>query len=652
MDFSQFDNDGDGQIEYFIVIWTGPNNGWSNFWWGYQTNFFDPGYFVDGKRLAKYSWQWEGYYGSYGPFSPHTVIHETGHGLGLPDYYDYDDTVGPNGGVGGLDMMDANWGDHNSFSKWVLDWLTPVVVASGSQTITLNPSATSPDAVLIMPGATSSDPFREFFIAQNRHRIGNDQGYPTDGMLIWHVDATLNYAGNNYAYNNSYTDHKLIKLMQADGLERIENYSASADAAMYYTPGKSLGPLTNPQSRDYIGVDTGVNVTGISQFGPQMTATFSIDDPRVFPALTVAKAGNGDGTITSDLPGISCGLDCQESYAQGTMVTLRVAPVPGWTFVWSGGGCSGSDTCTVTMSADTTVTATFAPRHDSVVLPLRPRTYTINAGQVSITRNLKVKVRNADFLPPPKWRGHIIELSVSSADCPAGLAGTPDFGTQALGPSNVVRVAAGKSRTATVPLTISRSAFATFNHLAPTRCTPTFAASASGSDADGIDPTPENAVAPVEINIIDRNDPEGTAKHESLIASIAPASLRLRKGRTSTIQNVSPVVVNADILPATEPGTDAITVTASDGDCPNGTVGLADYDAATPGAQGVAQVAGGKAKAGTLPVTIHPAGFFSPTRQSPGRCTAVLSATGPGGDNDGSNNVTKLVIDVTDGSDF
>jgi hypothetical protein len=41
--------------------------------------------------------------------------------------------------------------DHNSFSKWVLGWLTPIVIANGNQNITLNPSGTSKDAVIMMP---------------------------------------------------------------------------------------------------------------------------------------------------------------------------------------------------------------------------------------------------------------------------------------------------------------------------------------------------------------------------------------------------------------------------------------------------------------------------------------------------------------------
>ena len=198
-DFSRFDNDGDGAIDYFVVIWSGPDNGWANFWWGYQTSFqrrrlhagrqdahqvflavgvSKPAPRIPGRsRRASSSTRpdmpWA---------SPTTTITTT--------------PIGPRGGVGGLDMMDGTWGDHNSFSKWVLDWLSPTVVAGGSQSLVLNPSGSTADAVLIASGATAADPFREFFIAQNRYRTGNDPAsYPANGMLIWHVDATLAPAG-------------------------------------------------------------------------------------------------------------------------------------------------------------------------------------------------------------------------------------------------------------------------------------------------------------------------------------------------------------------------------------------------------------------------------------------------------------------------
>ena len=125
-DFSQYDNDGDGVIDYLVIVWTGAHGEWAEFWWGYQTRFWNDDFEVDGVRIGTYSWQWENYSWP-GEFSPEVVIHETGHALGLPDYYDYDDAIGPKGGCGGLDQMDSNWGDHNAFSKWVLGWLTPEI---------------------------------------------------------------------------------------------------------------------------------------------------------------------------------------------------------------------------------------------------------------------------------------------------------------------------------------------------------------------------------------------------------------------------------------------------------------------------------------------------------------------------------------------
>lgn len=294
-DFSQYDNNGDGKIDYFLVIWTGPAGAWATFWWGYATSFSDSSYLLDGKRLGKYSWQWEG--NPYGnQFGPLVTIHETGHALGLPDYYDYNAGVGPKGGVGGLDMMDHNWGDHNAFSKWVLDWIDPVVVASGTQTVTLNPSATSTDAVLIMPGITSGDLFEEYFLVQNRHRVGNDVHYPNDGLLIWHVDATLDSYGTNYAYNNSDKSRKLLRLMEADGLEEIERALAynSADAGDYYVPGSSFGPATAPSSKSYGGLNTGVTVTNITRSGSQITAAFSIG--AAAPSGTVKINGGAAAT--------------------------------------------------------------------------------------------------------------------------------------------------------------------------------------------------------------------------------------------------------------------------------------------------------------------------------------------------------------------
>jgi len=76
--------------------------------------------------------------------------------------------------------------------------------------------------------------------------------------------------------------------------------------------------------------------------------------------LTVSSTGRGSGSVGSSPGGISCGTDCFEPYAGGTVVTLSATPEPGSIFAgWSGGGCSDRGSCTVTLTADTSVTASF-----------------------------------------------------------------------------------------------------------------------------------------------------------------------------------------------------------------------------------------------------------------------------------------------------
>jgi M6 family metalloprotease-like protein len=268
-DFQQYDNDGDGAIDYLIVIWTGPHQGWAEFWWGYQTRYLNSAFTVDGVRLDTYSWQWENY--DYpGPFSPDVVIHETGHALGLPDYYDYDDAVGPSGGVGDLDQMDGNWGDHNCYSKWVLGWLQPQAFNQDTHQLLLGASGEVPEAAVLMHGNPRQDPWGEYFMVQFRRRAENDVNYPTDGLLVWHVDATLG-PGGYPLYDNSYTEHKLLRLMEADGLEEIER-NQRADAGDFYTPGDAFGPETFPSSDRYDGSPTNLSLDTITEGGQSMGA--------------------------------------------------------------------------------------------------------------------------------------------------------------------------------------------------------------------------------------------------------------------------------------------------------------------------------------------------------------------------------------------
>ncbi len=87
-----------------------------------------------------------------------------------------------------------------------------------------------------------------------------------------------------------------------------------------------------------------------------VSATFD----AVQQPLTVTVQGSG-GVSSNVQPGIQCPTTCKASFAQGSKVTLYAQPGTNSRFTgWSGGGCSGTGTCTVTLTAPTSVTAAFA----------------------------------------------------------------------------------------------------------------------------------------------------------------------------------------------------------------------------------------------------------------------------------------------------
>ncbi len=87
-----------------------------------------------------------------------------------------------------------------------------------------------------------------------------------------------------------------------------------------------------------------------------VTAIFS----PVPESLTVRKSGSGSGRVASSPAGISCRSACTASFGYGTKVTLTATPANGSRFKGWTGACTGTQTCTVTMSQARTVTATFA----------------------------------------------------------------------------------------------------------------------------------------------------------------------------------------------------------------------------------------------------------------------------------------------------
>jgi hypothetical protein len=113
-----------------------------------------------------------------------------------------------------------------------------------------------------------------------------------------------------------------------------------------------------------------------------VTAAFAVPEH----VLTVVRSGAGAGTVTSSPAGISCGEDCSQSYPQGSSVTLTASASAGSSFAgWSGGGCSGTGTCVVSVNAATTVTADFTLLPCTYKLTPASKAFTANGGTVTVT---------------------------------------------------------------------------------------------------------------------------------------------------------------------------------------------------------------------------------------------------------------------------
>lgn len=303
----------------------------------------------------------------------------------------------------------------------------------------------------------------------------------------------------------------------------------------------------------------------------------------------------------------------------------------------------------VVLSSDASTWGFAGPARDTVLSSTAPINLKIREGHAEVRSSLKVKVRSAAGNPSGA-ESDLVQLVVSDGSCPPGtVTGSADFDLDTPGPQNSIGLGEGSLKTATVPLNVLASSVSG-TKLAPFRCALNLLA--LSTEAANSDPELSNNFFPVEITISDDNDTQQSAVHETFVKSLKPLKAVIGAGKPRKVTRSKPAPGNSDILPAPEDPGDLITVTAADGDCPAGTVGVADYNKDMPGQQNTVTVPGGKIASGNLPVTVNATGFATTNKKSPTRCTAVVTVTGPGGDTDASNNTTRLVIDVYDKNDF
>ena len=196
-------------------------------------------------------------------------------------------------------------------------------------------------------------------------------GLSQNTTYYWHVRA-LNSIGTRYSNGSStafwsFTINTYPLTVSKDGTgsgtvtSNPAGINCGADCSESYIYNTSVtltaAPAAGSTFTGWSGACSGTGSCVLSMTSAKsVTATFTINTYT----LTVSKDGTGSGTVTSNPAGINCGSTCSYAFAYNTVVTLTASPTSPSTFGgWSGGGCSGTGTCTVTMSSAQSVTATF-----------------------------------------------------------------------------------------------------------------------------------------------------------------------------------------------------------------------------------------------------------------------------------------------------
>lgn len=209
VDFTQFDQDGDGRIDSITVLHSGygaefggtdqygtnaVDRIWSHKWAVSPAWTSAEGVTVSDYNVSAGLWDTMG----SDPVRIGVISHELAHFLGLPDLYDTDgSSEGAGnwelmaGGAWGFDGTQRNPSHLSAWSKWKLGWLEPTPIEPGSHQ--LAPVELSPAAALVPCGYGVG----EYLLLENRQPVGLDAMLPSSGLALWHVDEGKGSFGSN-----------------------------------------------------------------------------------------------------------------------------------------------------------------------------------------------------------------------------------------------------------------------------------------------------------------------------------------------------------------------------------------------------------------------------------------------------------------------
>ncbi len=216
-DIQEFDQDNDGYIDAVWLVSSAPydeiKRNENALLWAHTYNSKSTSKYTDKPYASMYS------YASYNflfhapdskvseKVDSHVYIHETGHILGLKDYYPEEtNSIASNSyyATSRFDMMDANIGDHNAFSKMILNWTTPYVIKDEG-TFELHSFEKTGECIVISPN-WENHPLDEYLLLEYYTPTGLQKddsevnwtykNLNKRGLRVYHVDARLGFVTN------------------------------------------------------------------------------------------------------------------------------------------------------------------------------------------------------------------------------------------------------------------------------------------------------------------------------------------------------------------------------------------------------------------------------------------------------------------------
>ncbi len=316
VDFSNYDADNDGKVDFVFVVYAGygeAEGGGDNTIWPHQWDLGSAGVSLtlDGKRVYSYACSSELAYSTKKRAGIGTFCHEFSHVLGLRDLYPTDG--GSHKTQGDWDIMSSgnynNDGNtppsYSAYERFMLGWLEPTILNEATTT-TLHDIQSNEEAYIITStgkhNLDGADPNpTSFFLLENRQKTAWDQYLPGHGMIITKV----NYNYSNWYYNrvNNTESSQGVDLIEADGVTSSSKYGKLKDAfpsgAKAYTPYSNY-PITNITETsgvitfDFMG-GGGEDVTGVT-VSPSSDYLFLGDELQLTATVKPTTAVNKNVT--------------------------------------------------------------------------------------------------------------------------------------------------------------------------------------------------------------------------------------------------------------------------------------------------------------------------------------------------------------------